>query len=120
MTELARLRTERQDDTVFAIVDGEVDPSNARDLGRELTASVPNDAMAMVLDLSDVGYLDSSGVQMVFELVERLDARQQRLAVVVPEGAPARKVLDIVSLDATAPLAETRDEALALLSAPRR
>jgi anti-anti-sigma factor len=76
--------------------------------------------MAMVLDLSGVGYLDSSGVQMIFELAERLDARQQRLAVVVPEGAPARRVLDIVALDTAAPLAGTRDEALALLSAPRR
>jgi anti-anti-sigma factor len=117
MSRLATVRTERDGDLVFAIIAGEVDPSNARDLGRELTGAVPNDAMAVVLDLSDVTYLDSSGVQMVFELAERLDGRQQRLAVVVPTGAPARKVLDIVSIDATAPLADTRDEAVARLAA---
>jgi anti-anti-sigma factor len=120
MTDLASLRSEREEDTVFAVVEGEVDPSNARDLGRKLTAAVPNDAMAVVLDLSAVAYLDSSGVQMIFELAERLDARQQRLAVVVPEGAPARKVLDIVSLDETAPLAASRDEALSRLAAADR
>ena len=117
MSPLANLQTERDSSLVIAIVTGEVDPSNARDLRRQLTAAVPNDAMAVVLDLSEVDYLDSSGVQMIFELAERLDARQQRLAVVAPDGAPARKVLDIVSLDATAPLATTREEAAARLAA---
>ena len=116
MSELASLSTERTADLVVAVIDGEVDPSNARALGRELTAGVPNDAMGVVLDLSAVAYLDSSGVQMVFELAERLDARQQGLAVVVPDGAPARKVLDIVSLDSTAALVGTRDEAVGRLS----
>ena len=120
MKELATLHATREDDTVFATVAGEVDPSNARALGRELTVSVPNDAMAVVLDLSEVTYLDSSGVQMIFEFSERLEGRQQRLAVVVPDGAPARKVLDIVALDATAPLAHSRDEALSRLAAADR
>jgi anti-anti-sigma factor len=117
LSDLASLSIEREGDLVIASIDGEVDPSNARDLSRELTAGVPNDAMGVALDLTGVAYLDSSGVQMVFELAERLDARQQRLAVVVPEKAPARKVLDIVSLDATAPLVSTRDEAMGRLSA---
>jgi anti-anti-sigma factor len=116
VSELAKLQLEREGGLVIAVIDGEVDPSNARDLGRDLTQGVPNDAMGVVLDLTEVDYLDSSGVQLLFELAERLDARQQRLAVVVPEGAPARKVLDIVSLDATAALVGTRDEAVGSLS----
>src|SRR5215212_4250965 len=84
LNELATVRAERDGDLVVAAIAGEVDPSNARGLGRELTARVPNDAMGVVLDLTEVEYLDSSGVQMVFELAERLEARQQRLAVVVP------------------------------------
>ena len=116
MSDLATLNTSRENDLVFAAIDGEVDPSNARILGREITSEVPNEAMGVVLDLSDVEYLDSSGVQMVFELAERLDARQQRLAVVVPDGAPARAVLDIVSVDAIASITSTRDEAVERLS----
>jgi anti-anti-sigma factor len=117
VTDLATLDTERNDGLVIAVIDGEVDPSNARELGRQLTERVPNDAMGVVLDLSDVDYLDSSGVQMVFELAERLDARQQRLAVVVPEGGAARAVLEIVSVDAVARLVGSRDEAVEALSA---
>jgi len=116
MTDLASLHTERADDVVIAAIDGEIDPSNARELGRELTQAVPNDAIGVVLDLAGVGYLDSSGVQMVFELAERLEARQQRLAVVVPDNGPARAVLDIVSVDAIAALVQTRDEAVGNLT----
>ena len=116
MSELASLHTERAEDLVIADIDGEIDPSNARDIGRELTHRVPNDAMGVVLDLTAVEYLDSAGVQMVFELAERLDARQQRLAVVVPDGAPSRAVLEIVSVDVIAVLVGTRDEAVARLA----
>jgi anti-anti-sigma factor len=117
MSELATLRAEREGAVVLVVVEGEVDPSNARVLGRKATEAVPNEALGVVLDLSLVEYLDSSGVQMVFELAERLEARQQRLVVCVPEGAPARRVLDIVAIDATAPLLASCDEAVARLSA---
>jgi anti-anti-sigma factor len=116
VTNLASLHTERADDLVIATIDGEVDPSNSRKIGRELTESVPNDAIGVVLDLGRVAYLDSSGVQMIFELAERLEARQQRLAVVVPDYGPARAVLDIVSVDAIAALVGTRDEAVGNLA----
>lgn len=117
MSELAEISIEHDGDVVIAVLAGEVDPSNARALGRELTAAVPNDAIGVVLDLTDVQYLDSSGVQLIFELAERLDGRQQRFAVAVPEGAPARRVLEIVALDDTAPIATTRADALARISA---
>ena len=112
MSGIAQISIEREGDVFFAVLSGEIDPSNARDLGRDLTDAVPNNAMALVLDLSDVRYLDSSGVQLLFELAERLAARQQRLAVAVPDDAPARRVLEIVSLDVTAPVAASRAEAL--------
>jgi anti-anti-sigma factor len=117
VSDLASLHTERENDLVIGVIDGEVDPSNARDLGRTLAESVPNEAMGVVLDLTGVQYLDSSGVQMVFELAERLDARQQRLAIVVPGGSPARPVLEIVSVGEIAALVDTRDEAVGRLSA---
>ena len=114
--QLAAIHIEQRGDIVVAALTGEIDPSNARVLGRELTGAIPNAAMAVVLDLSEVQYLDSSGVQLIFELAERLEGRQQRLAVAVPEGAPARRVLEIVALDETTPIAPTRDEAVALLT----
>lgn len=108
--ELATIKIETKDGTVVAEISGEVDPSNARDVGRKLTEAVTNDALAMVIDLSGVTFLDSSGVQMLFELAERLSGRQQQLSVVVPPECPARRVLEIVAFGATAPVLDSRGE----------
>src|SRR3954466_4456543 len=60
VNDIADLHIEREQDTYIAILRGEIDPSNARDLGRQLTNAVPNDAMAVVVDLTDVHYIDSA------------------------------------------------------------
>ena len=46
---------------------GEVDLSNAGDLRQAMLDAVPNTAEGMVVDLSVVSYLDSSGIQMLGE-----------------------------------------------------
>jgi anti-anti-sigma factor len=89
---------------VIARPSGEIDLANARAIGSLITGAVPNDASGVVLDLSDTTYLDSSGVHLVFDLAERLSGRQQRLALVVPEGARIRRVLDLVNVRATVPV----------------
>ncbi|MEA2421794.1 MAG: hypothetical protein QOF55_893 [Thermoleophilaceae bacterium] len=100
------------DDVVVARISGEIDLSNASELGDELSAAVPNSALGLVIDLTATSYLDSSGVHLVFDLAERLGRRQQQLRVVVPEGAPVRRVLRIVDLDATVPVLASVDEAV--------
>jgi anti-anti-sigma factor len=112
MSELAQIEFGSRGDVVVARLSGEVDLSNVADVGDQLGASVPNTALGLVLDLTATEYLDSSGVHLVFELAERLGRRQQQLRVVVPGGAPIRRVLKIVELDATVPVLATVDEAV--------
>lgn len=100
MTRLADLDFEHQhEDVVVARVAGELDRSNAHAVGEALEAAVPNAALALVLDLSGTTYLDSSGIHLLFDLHSRLDRRQQRLLVVVPEGARIARVLSVVALE---------------------
>ena len=113
MSDLARLEFTVRDDVVIARLSGEVDLSNASEVGDEMTGAVPNSALGLVLDLTATEYLDSSGVHLVFELAERLHRRQQQLRVVVPAGAPIRRVLRIVELDDTVPVVGSVDEAVA-------
>jgi anti-anti-sigma factor len=96
------IRTE--ENVVIARPSGEIDLANARAIGSLITGAVPNDASGLVLDLSETTYLDSSGVHLVFDLAERLSSRQQRLALVVPDGARIRRVLDLVNVRATVPV----------------
>jgi anti-anti-sigma factor len=112
MSDLARIEFAERDDVVVARLTGEVDLSNATEVGDELTAAVPNSALGLVVDLTATEYLDSSGVHLVFELAERLTRRQQRLRVVVPAGAPIRRVLRIVELDDSVPVVASVDEAV--------
>jgi anti-anti-sigma factor len=100
------------DDVVIARVSGEIDLSNASEVGDELSSAVPNTALGLVLDLTATTYLDSSGVHLVFDLAERLRTRQQQLRIVVPSGAPIRRVLRIVELDDTVPVMADVDEAV--------
>ena len=112
------VRTE--DDIVIARLVGEIDLSNAKAIGSLVAASVPNDAAGVVLDLSDVTYLDSSGVHLVFNLAERLSGRQQHLVLAVPEGSRIRRVLDLVNVQATVPVELTPEAATAAArEAPR-
>lgn len=98
---------------IVARLTGEIDLSNAQDVGDTLAAAVPNTALGLVIDLTATAYLDSSGVHLLFELAERLQRRQQQLRVVVPEGGPIRRVLRIVELDATVPVVASVDDAVA-------
>jgi anti-anti-sigma factor len=100
-------------DVVVARLSGEVDLSNARSVGDELAAAVPNRALGLVLDLAATRYLDSSGVSLVFDLGERLRRRQQQLRLVAPDRAPLRRVLRIVDPGGALPLVETVDGAVA-------
>jgi anti-sigma B factor antagonist len=105
------------DDVVVARVTGEVDLASADSVGDALKSAVSNRALGLVIDLSGTSYLDSSGVSLVFELSERLRRRQQQLRLVVPEGAPLRRILRIVDAAGTLPVVETVDEASAQIRA---
>lgn len=100
-----------------AALEGDVDMGNARDLRDALLAAVDNHAAGLVVDLSRTSYLDSAGIHVVFDLARKLHARQQQLRVVVPTGAPIRRVLTLTNVSAVAPIHERREDAVAAFAA---
>ena len=92
------------DGVVVAALPEEIDLANARGIGSIVAAAVPNEAVGVVLDLSGTTYLDSSGVHLVFDLADRLGARQQRLVLAVPETSNVRRVLELVDVGVVAPM----------------
>lgn len=79
-------------------VEGDVDLATARELTAEILKSVPSDARGLVLDLTKVRYLDSTGVSMLLELHRALDARRQRLSVVLPKTSHLWRLFEITGL----------------------
>jgi len=97
---------------VIAAFEGEIDSSNAAELRLALSERLPTSASALVLDLSEVTYLDSSGIQLLFDLGRRLAARRQSMRLVVPADAPMRRVLELCAVESMAPMHPDVDEAL--------
>jgi anti-anti-sigma factor len=114
---IATLRMETLRETPVAWLSGEVDASNASELGAQIMHSVPNTAMGLVLDLSETDYLDSSGIQLLFELADRLRRRQQELRLVVPAESFVGDVLAAVNFGGAAQTDTSVDRALAALKA---
>ena len=83
MPELARLSFETEGDVELAHVAGEVDASNVDDLTEQLLDAVSNEARAVVLDLTQTSYIDSSGISLIFDAAARMKNRRQQLRLVV-------------------------------------
>jgi anti-anti-sigma factor len=100
VTLLARVEETRHGDVVVAAVEGEIDASNTAEIAQLLRSALSNRSMALVVDLSPTRYLDSAGINLLFELGADLGERQQRLHLVVPPGAPIARAISITGLDA--------------------
>ncbi len=99
MTEHPNVTIAADDGVVVASLSGEIDLSNAADITDALLGGVPNEALGLVIDLSEVSYIDSAGVRMLAELDHRLGWRAQALRVVAPEESRSRRVLEIAGLE---------------------
>jgi anti-anti-sigma factor len=95
-----------------ARIDGDIDISNAQELGDALVASLSNDSLGLVLDFTPLDYLDSSGVHLILGLEGRLRQRRQQLRAVAPADAPLRAVLEITAADQTVPVDERAEDAV--------
>jgi anti-anti-sigma factor len=114
--DLVGLEIEERGEVVVARVTGELDIAGASSTGDSLGEAVPTSARALVVDCTDLEFIDSSGIAMLFGLARRLGSRRQQLHVVAQNGKPVARVLEIVEFDRAAPVHETLDEALAQLS----
>ena len=109
-------RVEHHDAVSCVTVTGEIDIVKAHELREQLTGAVRNEDLGLVIDLAGASYIDSVGVSLLFELAERLSARQLRMAVVLPEDGLVTRVLTIVNLDSVAEIHPTATEAVGAIS----
>jgi anti-anti-sigma factor len=86
------------------VIAGEIDMDNAAAVEEQIFIAVDNRATAVQVDLTDLSYLDSSGLRILFTLANRLQMLQIELEVLAPPGSPARQVLELAGFDAILPL----------------
>ena len=64
------MRHENREGTLYVWLQGDIGSANASEIEEELQATV-GDATDVVLDLTDVGYLSSSGIRIIMRLAKR-------------------------------------------------
>ena len=94
-------------------LDGDIDLARAPALREELRRAVDNQDIALIVDMTRVSYLDSAGVNALFEVAGDLATRRIELSVVVPEGGLIDRVVKLVDLGAAARVERTVDAAIA-------
>ena len=78
-------------------VRGELDLASGPQLEHALDAAIRGSVGAFVLDLSDLEFLDSSGLSVVLRARAMLARDERTLAIICPPG-PARKLLELAGV----------------------
>jgi len=113
MTSIVRMRDEHHDGTAVAVLEGELDAASVGTVAVRVRRLVENQQLRLVIDLGDVIYLDSAGINLLYAIGGELRARQQELHLVVVPGSPIERMLRIVGADRAFPVHATLDQALA-------
>jgi anti-sigma B factor antagonist len=91
---------------------GEVDLSNADSIGDAIAETTTNQSLGLILDLTELHYLDSAGIHLIYKLRERLQARGQSLGLVVPAGSPSNDALRLAGVTIHVRISESLQDAL--------
>ncbi len=87
-------------------VSGEVDLYSSPELRSAINAAMGRSGSVVAVDLSDVAYMDSSGVATLVEGLRNQQAKESRLVLLKPSNS-VMKVLQLSRLDA---VFDIRDE----------
>lgn len=90
--------------------EGEIDLVTAQRLEQAADDALDKGAHDLWIDLSDVEFIDSSGIHALLQVRGRVDALNRRLAVVCPFG-PIHRAFRLTGLDEALPLYASREEA---------
>jgi anti-anti-sigma factor len=112
---LADVHFSIRDGALIAGIVGEVDMSNADQLGAAVADATANHLLGVVLDLTAVDHLDSAGIHLIYALRESLRMRGQELRLVVPEASPVNESMRLAGVRRHLRVAEDVDEALRAL-----
>jgi anti-anti-sigma factor len=104
-------RTSR-DGVELLLVEGELDIASAPRLISVLNGAVQEALRSLVVDLSEVDFMDSTGLALLINANRRLTRRSKGFAVVCPPG-PLRRVFEVTDMVETLRVCPDRDSARA-------
>jgi anti-sigma B factor antagonist len=97
------------------VVHGDADLHSAPELRERLRMATEGGSSGLVVDLSDVTFIDSTSLGVLLGAVKELRARGRELRLVVPQR-DVRRIFELTLLDHVFVLDETRAGAIEALS----
>lgn len=113
-----RAAVEHSGDIIVVSLHGDVDVSTEADARRDLYGAVQSHPAGVILDLSDVAFIDSTGLGVLIGMLRRLNAHDVPLALVVT-GAGIARIFSITRLDQVFPITGSVAAARRLVARPR-
>ena len=92
-------------------VSGEIHVSTAPEFQRRLDAAISRGKTAVVLDLSETEFIDSTGLSVILNGLRRVTRQRGRMALVCSNPTVLR-LFEITRLDSTFDIHDTREHAL--------
>jgi anti-anti-sigma factor len=98
-----------------ARVEGDLDLVSLPQVERELRAAATDAGSRSLLavDVTDVTYLNSAAIRLLYDLAEDLRSRRRQLRLVMSSDAPLRALFRRLRFDTVIPVHESVDEAIA-------
>lgn len=111
---------ERIDGVPIAHIHEDIDAANATATQQQLADVLGPDAASLIIDLSEIRYLDSAGIDMLLRLSNRLDHRRAELILVIPDSSQLKRLATLVGLSDAIAIHPNLSEALQEAAKPRR
>ncbi|TML79618.1 MAG: STAS domain-containing protein [Actinobacteria bacterium] len=110
---MLEISVEQPSDGVFVITpSGELDLSNGELLSDAMSDARGKDAKTLVLDLTGLTFMDSSGLRLLIDAWNESQIAERRLAIVVLDSGLVRRVLEVSGTDAFLPIVGRLDDVL--------
>jgi len=92
---------------------GAIDPMTAPTLRENLTRLLDEGTHCLIIDLSQVTFMDSAGMSVLVTALKRARTAGGNVKLVWPKSDAAKRILTLTKFDQVFTLTQTADEALA-------
>lgn len=104
----AKVEVSAENRSVRISLSGEIDLANAAAVEDEIREAVSNQPVIVSVDLTDLNYMDSAGVRILFTLASRLQALRITLELIVPPGSSTRRLIELSGFESLAAVKPAR------------
>ncbi len=101
-----RMRSSREGDTHVIALAGDLDLTTVPDVERELRRAEQTTASVLAVDLSELTFIDSTGIRLMMQ-AQRRSAKSGIRLVVVPGTGPVQRLFDICGVSGVMPFVDS-------------